>query len=187
MFDIRDILVENPVVAAIRDETKLEDVIRSRVKIVFVLCGSILNIAETCKRLNDADKIVYIHVDMLEGLKGDMAGIEFLKKGACCEGILTTKSNVVRVAKQLGLHTILRVFILDSLSLKTGIKNVNEAGPDAVEIMPGVACKVIADLEKKISVPVIAGGLIVNREQVMESLSAGAVAISTASQALWDL
>jgi len=187
VIEISDMLAENPVVAAIRDSGDLERAVLSKVKIVFVLHGNIINIPDICKRLSSAGKIVFVHADMIDGLKGDMAGIEYLKKYARPDGILSTKTNVIKYSKQLGFLTILRVFILDSLSLKTGIKNINETNPNAVEIMPALACKIINDMEKQISVPVIAGGLIVQKEQVMESLSAGAVAISTTRSELWEL
>jgi glycerol uptake operon antiterminator len=187
MFNMNDILVENPVVAALRDETDLDFVIHSKVKIVFVLNGSILTIGDICKKLSDAGKIVFIHVDMVEGLKGDMAGLKFLKKYADPDGILTTKTNVIRCSKPLGFHTILRVFILDSLSIKTGIKNIIEINPDVVEIMPAMASNIIAKMDGRINVPIIAGGLITHKEQVMEYLSDGAVAISTSRRQLWDL
>jgi glycerol uptake operon antiterminator len=184
---ISDILAENPVIAAIKSKEDLEQVIKSRAKIVFVLYGSIVSITEICKILKANNKTVFIHVDLIDGLRGDLAGIEFIKKYADPEGILTTKTNIIRYAKQFKFETILRIFILDSLSLKTGVKNINETSPDAVEIMPGIACKIINDLEKKILVPFIAGGLIVKKEQIIESISSGAIAISTTKNELWDL
>lgn len=54
--------------------------------------------------------------------------------------------------------------------------------------MPGIASKIINKLETKVkNIPIIAGGLIKEKKDVIESLSAGAVAISTTSWDLWDL
>ena len=184
---ISDILIENPVIAAVRNEEELEKAETSRVKIVFVLYGSILTLPNICRRLHEASKMVFIHVDMIEGLRGDMAGIEFIYRSASPSGIVSTRTNIIKFAKQLHLQTILRVFLLDSLSLQTGVKNILETNPDAVEIMPGIACRFIDEMERKVTVPVIAGGLIINKEQVLESLTNGAVAISTSKEDLWDL
>lgn len=186
MSDLSDILIENPVIAAVRNDDELENSAKSHVKIVFVLYGSILTLPRICDKLHEAQKTVFVHADMIEGLRGDMAGIEFLNRFAVPAGIVSTRPNIIKFAKQLHLQTILRVFLLDSLSLQTGIKNILETNPDAVEIMPGIACRLINEMERKISVPVIAGGLIINKEQVMESLSYGALAISTSKEALWD-
>ncbi len=187
MSFLKDILIENPIIAAVRNDGELEKASLSRVKIVFVLYGSILSLPRICGRLHEASKMVFVHADMIEGLRGDMAGIEYLDRFASPAGIVSTRPNIIKFAKQLHLKTILRVFLLDSLSLQTGIKNILETNPDAVEIMPGIACRLINEMERAITVPVIAGGLIINKEQVLESLSYGALAISTSKEELWDL
>ncbi|MEA4896117.1 MAG: glycerol-3-phosphate responsive antiterminator [Oscillospiraceae bacterium] len=187
MSDLSDILIENPLIAAVRNDDELEKAALSRVRIVFVLYGSILTLPEICAKLHKAAKTVFVHADMIEGLRGDMAGIEFLNRFASPSGIVSTRPSIIKFAKQLHLQTILRVFLLDSLSLQTGIRNILETNPDAVEIMPGIACRLINEMEREISVPVIAGGLIINKQQVLESLSNGAVAISTSKEELWEL
>lgn len=187
MSSISDILIENPVIAAVRNDNELEKAALSRVKIVFVLYGSILTLPGICKRLHEVSKMVFVHADMIEGLRGDMAGIEFIHRSSSPAGIVSTRVSSIKYAKQLHLQTILRIFLLDSLSLQTGVKNIHETNPDAVEIMPGIACRLIDEVERTIAVPVIAGGLIVNKEQVLESLSCGAVAISTSKEDLWEL
>nr|WP_278244328.1 glycerol-3-phosphate responsive antiterminator [Caloramator australicus] len=78
-----------------------------------------------------------------------------------------------------------RIFLLDSRSLETGIKNILEDRPNAVEIMPGLAYKVIKKIHRHINVPVIAGGLILDKSDVENALSSGAVGISTSSRDLW--
>ena len=186
MPDISDILIENPVIAAVRNAEELDRAAKSRVKIVFVVYGSILSLQDICARLHAADKLVFVHVDMIDGLRGDMAGLEYIRRTAAPAGVVTTRASIVRIAKQLHFQTILRVFLLDSLSLETGVKNVLETRPDAVEIMPGIACRLIGQMEREISVPVIAGGLIKTKEQVLDCLTDGAVAISTSNAALWE-
>jgi glycerol uptake operon antiterminator len=52
--------------------------------------------------------------------------------------------------------------------------------------MPGaVVAKIIAQIRQKSSVPVIAGGLVENRDEVAELLKAGALAVSTSKTDLW--
>ncbi|KAJ53455.1 glycerol uptake operon antiterminator [Clostridium tetanomorphum] len=186
-MNIKEILIENPVIAALRNNRDLENVINSKALIVFVLYGNIMSISKICHKLKQANKIAFVHLDMIEGLKGDPAGIEYIKEHANPAGIITTKSSNIKYAKQLGFYTIQRVFIIDSLFLKTGIKNIHETGPNAVEVMPGVASKIIHNMEKQINVPIIAGGLIKTKKDVMDSLAAGAIAISTTSIDLWNL
>jgi glycerol uptake operon antiterminator len=187
MYNLEETLIENPVIAAIRSDDDLEKVIGSSAQVVFVIHGSIMNIADTCAKLKVARKMVFIHLDMIEGLRGDAASLEFVKKYADPYGVITTKTSIVKHAKQLGLSTIQRIFIIDSMSLNTGIKNAKDVHPDAVEVMPGVASKIISKIQKEISVPIIAGGLISNKKDVVEALASGAVAVSTSDFALWNM
>lgn len=186
MPNLEELLIENPVIAAIRNDEDLEKVINSDALIVFVLYGNIMNIKQICEKLKSASKIVFVHIDFIDGLKGDALGLAFIKESGHPYGIITTKPTNIKQAKQLGFCTIQRIFILDSLSLQTGIKNIQSVRPDAVEVMPGVASKIIKRLENEVHVPIIAGGLIENKKDVIESISAGALAISTARRELWD-
>lgn len=187
MSKLSEILIENPIIAAIRNEKDLPEVAMSSSQLVFILHGSIMNIKPICDSLKASGKLVFIHIDMIEGLRNDMAGLEFIKKHADPYGIITTKPTNVKQAKQLGLSTIQRIFIIDSLSLETGIKNIKDVLPDAVEVMPGIASKIFGVIEKEVPVPIIAGGLINDKKDVFEALGSGAVAISTSKRELWDL
>jgi glycerol uptake operon antiterminator len=53
--------------------------------------------------------------------------------------------------------------------------------------MPGIASKIINIIQNKVKAPIIAGGLINNKKDVIEALSSGAVAISTSSSELWNM
>lgn len=187
MGNLEQLLIENPVIAAIRNEEDLEKVIHSSVLIVFVLYGSIINIKKICERLKAAGKVVFVHVDLIEGLKGDHSGLVFIKQCGEPYGIISTKATNIKNGKKLNFCVIQRIFVVDSLSLKTGIQNIQSVLPDAVEVMPGVASKIIKSMENQVRVPIIAGGLIQSKKDIMESISAGAMAISTSKEELWIL
>ena len=184
---LKEILIENPVIAAIRNSEDLEKSLSSSAGIVFVLYGDILGIRSICEKLRENGKMVFTHIDLIEGLRGDQAAVRFIKESAKPDGIISTRASNIKYANHLGMYAIQRMFAIDSLSLKTGIKSIKETNPTAVEVMPGVANKIISTLEKKIKVPIIAGGLITNKKDVMDSLSAGAVAVSTTDDNLWNL
>lgn len=185
--NLEEILVKNPIIAAIRNENDLIKALKCRALIVFVLYGSILDIKDICDKLKKANKIVFVHIDMIDGIKGDSKGLEYIKNIADPFGIITTKLSNVKYALKLGLCTIQRVFIIDSLSLHTGISNIHTAMPHAVEVMPGIASKIIDIMKKDVHLPIIAGGLIRDHKDIMDSIGAGAIAISTSNSELWDL
>lgn len=93
-------------------------------------------------------------------------------------GIVTTKSHLIRPAKGFGLVTILRIFLIDTTSFQTAIKNINENEPDAIEIMPGIATSIIPQLREYTDRPIILAGLIRSREQIREVLGVGGCGVT---------
>ena len=61
--------------------------------------------------------------------------------------------------------------------------------PDMVEVMPGICPRVIRRLSSAEGrrLPVIAGGMIEEKEDIVEALSAGASGVSTSRTELWEL
>ena len=102
------------------------------------------------------------------------------------DGILTTKTNMIRPAKDCGLITVQRFFIVDSHSVDTAVESIRIAKPDVVEIMPGVVEKKIREFTEKVSMEILVGGLIELKEEVDAAIEAGATAVSTANRELWN-
>ena len=179
------IFEERKVAAAIRTDEDFEAALKSSVKVVFLQNSNILNIEDMVKRAHDRGKIVFIHMDFAEGIGKDRAGLKYVKKMGA-DGILTTKTGLIRNAKEIGLTTVQRFFIVDSHSVDTAVDSIKIASPDVVEIMPGVVDKKIHEFARKVDTPILAGGLIELETEVEKALEAGAKAVSTACRSLWD-
>ena len=76
--------------------------------------------------------------------------------------------------------------MIDSLALDNIRKQVFTCDPDLVELMPGVIPKIIKKVYKDIPVPIIAGGLISDKEDIINALSAGAQCVSTTCEKVWS-
>ena len=181
----------NPIIAAVKDDEGLEMALGEDVEIIFVLYGDICTISEIVKKIKKADKVAMVHVDLITGLNNSKeVCLDFIKNNTEADGIITTKSNLIAHAKELGLNTILRYFILDSLALQNIEKQARSSGikPDIIEFLPGIVLpKMIRRINKVSRVPIIAGGLIADKEDVMNALDAGALAISTTKPDVWGL
>jgi glycerol uptake operon antiterminator len=84
------------------------------------------------------------------------------------------------------LVAVQRVFIFDTLSLNT-VKNHMISECDAIEVLPGIIPKVLGIISKYSNKPVVAGGLIETKEEVMQALSSGATCISTTKKEIWEM
>lgn len=93
---------------------------------------------------------------------------------------------MLKSAKERGLMTIQRVFMIDSIAYKNFHVHVNKSQIDFVEILPGVMPKILRNLTRVSNIPVIAGGLISDEEDIQLSLESGAIAVSTTDEELWN-
>ena len=103
------------------------------------------------------------------------------------DGIISTRPSFIRRGRELGLFTILRIFVFDSLSLENVRPAAAAAQPDMVEILPGIMPKVISRIAAATRIPLICGGLIMDKNDIMEALSAGALAVSSTNEQVWQL
>lgn len=183
----KEILERCPVIAAVKNADGLEQCLMSECDIVFVLFGDILSLPDIIKRIKDAGKIAMIHMDLIAGLSAKEISVDYIKLHTTADGIITTKPNLIKRGKELGLYTVLRLFVLDSMAYDNIAKQCIACKPDCIEILPGVMPKVIKRVCNNERTPVIAGGLISDKEDILMALQAGAISVSTSSAALWKL
>ena len=175
----------NPIIAAVKDLDRLDEALDSPCENIFLLTGNIFNLKEIAHRVKSKDKGLYIHVDLIDGFSKDTWGLEYIVKNIYPDGMITTKSNLIRMGKNLNAFTIQRLFILDSMSLDKAIESIRSIRPDAIEILPGIMPKIVKKIYEETKIPIITGGLIMDREDVISSLSAGAMAVSTSNEEVW--
>lgn len=188
MRKMSEILAENPVLAGVKNEEELKICCGiSEMQVVSTLYGTICTIGEIVKELKDAGKMVFVHTDLVNGLSGRDAAADFIYEFTQADGIITTRVPVIQQAKKLGLYTILRVFMLDSMAYKNILREVAAAQPDCLEVLPGPMPKIVRRITRDVTVPVIAGGLITDREDILVVRAAGAASASTSDPRLWKV
>lgn len=187
MVKIYDIIEENPVIAAVLDETQLNRALCSDAKVIFLLCGDLINVSHLVDKAKRAGKFVFVHMDLIQGLSTKEIGVDYIKSATKADGIISTHPKTVRRGKELGLYTVLRVFLMDSISLSNLKKNLDMGSPDFVEVMPAVMPKVLKRIVEKVRIPIISGGLIADKEDVMQCLGTGVLGISSSNMDIWDM
>jgi len=186
MQDLRNCFREHPVIASIRNDSDFKYALNSKTAALFILHGDIFNLPQIMKECKKHNKLVFLHMDLIKGIGRDGEGVIYLSKKALCNGIVTTKSNLINIAKKEGLIAVQRLFLLDSAALKTGEQLLKKNQPDAVEILPGIAAPYfIEHVYKELLCPVIAGGLISDKSEIEKLLQRGVLAVSTSRKELW--
>lgn len=180
-------LVESQIIASIKREEDVEKAINSQANISFLLTGNLLTCKDYVSKLKEHGMRVFIHLDLIEGIGPNRSAIQYIAKEWKPDGIISTKSNLIKYAKDEGLYTIQRIFLIDRGAINKGIEVINNCKPDAVEVLPGLMPKVIDQLSREIPIPLIVGGLITTKEEVLQALEAGALAVSCGSPNLWNL
>lgn len=187
MHKMIEALEDCPVIAAVKDDKGLEECLDMEVELVFVLYGTVCTISDIVKKIKEKGKRAVVHMDLVHGLSGKEAAVDFLKHYTMADGIITTKPALIKYAKELGMFTVLRFFVIDSMAYDNIQKQTACYHPDVIEILPGLMPRVIEKIEKSVRCPVIAGGLISEKEDIVAALKAGASAISTTNPNVWKM
>lgn len=182
---IDEVLSLHPVIASIKDEDGLRSVLRAPCPVVFVLFGSVMTIHSIVASLKSAGKMVFVDVDLLDGFSSKPVTVDFLKAHTQVDGVLSSKSIMVKAAKTAGLLAIHRLFLVDSFSYNNVSKQVKISEPDAIMILPGCMPRVISWVCDETELPLIAGGLVCDKDDVMGALGAGATAVASSNRGVW--
>lgn len=184
MTDIVALLEQNPVIPAVHGE-KFVKALCSPCDVIFSLGESILTVTDHINAAHAKGKKMLVHIDLADGIGKDEAGVKYLASLGC-DGIISTRAQIIKYAKREGLFTVQRFFTLDSQGLESISDVLKNISPAMIEIMPGVITKTVSKFAGD-GIPVIAGGLVETKDEVTAALGAGAMAVSTGMEELWYL
>lgn len=180
-------LEDSPIIAAIKDEEGLKRCKDCDSRVVFILYGDICNIPDIVAEVKAAGKIAMVHLDLIAGLSAKEIAVDFIKKYTQADGIITTKPALIKRARELSLYTILRLFVIDSMAYENIERQLKNVHPDLIEILPALMPKVVSRICKMSNTPVIAGGLVSEKDDIMELLEAGVISVSSTNPNVWFL
>lgn len=172
------------IIAAVRSRHDLEEALNSKVSDIFLLKTDIMELQGVVDKAHSVGKRLFVHMDFADGVGKDTSGCLYLKSLGV-DGIISTRAGIIKSARDNGMKTVQRVFIVDSHSIVTAADTMQKNLPDMIELMPGIATKAISFFRDRVTIPVIAGGLIETEDEVRLALTAGASAVSTGRCELW--
>ena len=175
------------ILPAVKNLGQFEKLLGSEHKQIILLETRISQIAQIVRYAKKENKNVLVHADLVQGMKADSYGIEFLVREVKVDGIISTRGSVITLAKKYDVMAIQRLFVLDSHALDHNLKMINKIKPDYIEVLPGVIPNIIQEVSEYTGLPVIAGGLIRTKEDAQIALENGAQAVSTSNTDLWGI
>lgn len=179
--DIRD----NPVIAAVQNRQMLETALEFGMSTI-ILLGTDIFSAKACVDIAiSAGSRIFLHMDLIDGLASSSRAIDYVHSSMNPNGIISTRTALIKYAREQGLFCIQRFFMVDSASYENAVRTTAHVRPSMVELMPGIIPTVIRRFTQTVQTPVIAGGLITERHEAVSALAAGAIGISTGCQGLW--
>ena len=187
MQDLGAILAENPIIAAVKDDKGLERALLTDCRIIFLLYGNVCSVSGLVERIKSDHKLVMVHIDLIDGLSSKDVAVAFLRQNTQADGVISTKPAIVKAAKEQGLLAIQRFFLIDSLAMANFQKYTEVQAADAIEILPATMPKVIRKITTACRLPIIAGGLISDKEDILLALQNGAAAVTSTNQEVWTM
>ena len=173
------------ILPAIRNMRDLEKLIKTDYKACVVLDMHIGHLKSIMELLKSHSIECYVHIDLIKGLSHDEFACEYIIQQYKPKGIVSTKAKVIKKAKMLNTLTIFRVFIIDSQALTRSIELIKKVDPDYVEVLPGIAHKIVENVREATTAKIIAGGLIEEEKEVNDAINSGASYVTTSNRKLW--
>ena len=156
---------------------------------VFIQGTSLGNLGQVVEATREAapNAVVLVHIDLIQGLANDEAGVAFLADLCPIDGIVSIRHQLADHAKRRGLLSVARFFLQDTRALERALAVIQKSRPDAVELLPAITAASVGDRFATVNTPRIAGGLVRNAAMVETVLASGCRAVTSTSPKLWRL
>ncbi|MEG0377432.1 MAG: glycerol-3-phosphate responsive antiterminator [Eubacterium sp.] len=100
-----EVFCSYPVIAAVRTPEDFEKALASKVNVFFMVGGDFFKAKEQIKKLKDKGCLLLLHMDLIEGIGRDHGGICFAVEHGGIDGIISTKSQMIKIAAKDQMRT----------------------------------------------------------------------------------
>jgi glycerol uptake operon antiterminator len=89
----------NPIIAAVKDEKTLREALNSDIEVIFLLKSTILTIEAVVEKIKKTGKMVFVHIDLIDGMSPTVDALDYLNEKTKLDGIISTKSALIKEKK----------------------------------------------------------------------------------------
>lgn len=175
-----------PVIAAVNSGcSDISDALESDVQILACVRGDIFDLQREVRAIHACGKRLFVHIDLVRGIGKDECGVKFIAKELKAAGIISTHAQSLKAAHNEGVIALQRILLVDGVAFESSINQLFVNKADMAELMPGILPQYIGILNSRAQRPIIATGLIDEKQQVVEAIKAGAIGVTTSKKTLW--
>lgn len=179
-------LRRHPVIAAIYGLPHLPAFLDSAAEVGIVAHVELRELEGVIASIKGAGKFPLLNVDTCEGLAHDKAAIDYLT-GIGVPALVSTRVATLLRASRAGMITMQKIFVTDRTTWPRSLKALEQSEPNLMQLMPAPMLPRLTPADREVLPPIVAAGFICNEEDARAALAAGAVALSTSEQRLWNL
>lgn len=174
------------IIPSIRRLNDLEAALTSTRKIVLLTEADIANLKSLVEMVHAKGKKAWVNLELLGGFGRDQVGMKLLKNHYRVDGVMSTDSAKLGMAKRCGLVTVQRFLIADSRGYDTSLRILESTKVDAAEILPAAtALDIFSDLRRVTEIPLLAGGFIQDAGTIKRICGLGYNGITISKRAFW--
>jgi len=151
----------------------LEDFLMTPLKVFILQDVHINHLSYMIKTAHENHREVIVHIELIQGLANDEYGAQFLIQQMHVDGVISSKPKIIEMTQKNHCLAILRVFIMDSKSIKRSLQIIETTKPDVVEFLPSLIYEIFPEFIKDIKAEVWAGGLVKTTSQITAILKTG--------------
>lgn len=180
-------LLNSDVIPSVRNIKYLSKACQTSAPLVFLSETTIGNLTTQVEFVHKKGKLVFADLELIGGFKPDAAGMRLLKNMYHLDGVFTTNIAAARIATDLKMTVIYRLFMIDSRSLKRAANILKNNHFDAIEVLPAeYSIYEIDQLSRMTDISnYIAGGFIKDETTIQEIFNVGISGVTTSKVDLW--
>jgi len=145
--------------------------------------GNLKHLVDQCHLVG---KKVMVNAELVGGLGNDKMAYQMLEKMYHVDAVIESSVAKINMMKNMKLETVWRITFMDSLSVETALKSLENVQCDMLELRPGTYALQYMDIFKeKFKGKIIIGGFMEKKELVMLAQEKGAYAVTTSTRSLW--
>lgn len=174
-------------IPSVRDIKILDKALQVRgEKILLSSMVHIGNLKELSVKCHKANKEVIVNHELVGGLGNDGIAFEMLKNMYKVDIVIGSNPIYINRAKSVGMKAILKVALMDSMSIDVALKMISNVSPETIELRPAICALQYFDIFKRnYKGKIFAGGFIDHAALLDKIFSTGFDGAMTSEKSLW--